>query len=161
MTQYFSTIIEILEGKSPVKYEFDKINNRLIVDRFLKSSMLYPANYGFIPNTLGQDGDPIDVLLISYCELFPGVEIESRAIGVLNMEDESGQDEKIIAVPSPNITDYYDNIDSLSDLPKQLIESIRYFFERYKDLDKNKWAKVGNWGTFDEANAIISQSYLK
>jgi len=150
-------IVEIPE-KSVVKYELDKETGFLFVDRFLFTPMYYPFNYGFIPNTLAKDGDPVDVLVISREPVYPGSVLRCRPIGVLVMEDEAGEDEKIIAVPVSKLDPTYENINSIDDLPKIIKEKIKHFFERYKDLEPGKWVKVTGWGSKEEAYKLIEEA---
>ncbi len=152
-----NVIIEIAQGGAPVKYELDKDSGALFVDRFLHTSMIYPANYGFIPHTLSADGDPCDVLVITQVPVAPGAVIRSRPIGVLLMEDENGQDEKILAVPVDDLHPFYTDIKTHSDLPKILIHQIEHFFRHYKDLETGKWVEVTKWGGPEDAHALIIQ----
>ncbi len=152
----FNVIIEVSLNSNPVKYEFDKESGALFVDRFIGTAMHYPCNYGFIPHTLSDDGDPVDVLVVSDLPIIPGAVIVVRPIGVLIMEDESGIDEKILAVPISKLTTFYDKINSYEDLPEILINKITNFFENYKKLEKNKWVKLKGWEGINQAKAIIS-----
>jgi len=152
-----NVIIEVSAGSCPVKYEFDKDSGVIMVDRFIQTPMFYPANYGFIPHTLADDGDPLDVMVITRYPLIPGCVIEVRPIGVLYMEDESGKDEKIIAVPKIKSDPYYKNINELSDLPETFVNQIKHFFERYKDLDLGKWVKLDGLGDSKSAKEIIAK----
>ncbi|MBN8827774.1 MAG: inorganic diphosphatase [Sphingobacteriia bacterium] len=153
----FNVIIEISQNSAPIKYEFDKESGALFVDRFVQTPMHYPCNYGFIPNTLSADGDPVDVLVHTQISIMPGAVIKVRPIGVLIMEDESGLDEKILAVPVAKLDKFYDNVKSYKDLPEILISQIKHFFEHYKDLEKGKWVKVKEWHDENEAKKIIEQ----
>ena len=153
-----NVVIEIPQNSIGLKYEVDKESGAVFVDRFLTAPMYYPANYGFVPNTLGGDGDPIDVMVISPFAIHPGIVITSRVIGVLMMEDEGGMDEKIIAVPASSISKEYDNIKEIADLPELLVKQIKHFFERYKDLEKNKWVKVTGFKSAHEAFELIKTS---
>jgi inorganic pyrophosphatase len=153
-----NVIIEIPLGGVPVKYELDKESGAMYVDRFLHTAMYYPCNYGFIPHTLSDDGDPIDVAVVGQIPVLPGVVIRSRPVGVLIMEDESGQDEKILCVPTDDLHPYYSNISSYRDLRPVMIEQIAHFFEHYKDLESNKWVKVQGWGGPEEANRLIEEA---
>jgi inorganic pyrophosphatase len=153
-----NVVIEITPETSPVKYEFDKETGFITVDRVVQTSMVYPCNYGFIPNTLADDGDPTDVLVLNNHPLIPGCVIKVRPIAVLIMEDESGMDEKILAVPTDKINMYYKDIHSHKDLPESFLNSIQHFFERYKDLEKGKWVKVTGWADKDKAFEIIKKS---
>ena len=153
-----NVIIEVPIGGEPIKYEMDKASGTLFVDRFLYTSMRYPGNYGFVPHTLSDDGDPIDVIVCNTREIVPGAVINCRPIGVLFMEDESGGDEKILAVPSSKLTKRYDKVKSYADLPPITIEQIQHFFEHYKDLEPGKWVKVVKWGDETEAKRLIVES---
>lgn len=138
----FNVIIEVPMHSEPVKYEFDKDSGAIFVDRFIATPMFYPCNYGFIPHTLADDGDPLDVLVVSDYKIISGAVIEARPIGALIMEDEKGMDEKIIAVPTSSITKVYESITDISHINPLLINQIRHFFENYKSLEKGKWVKV-------------------
>lgn len=157
MSREFQVIIEISTTSGQVKYEYK--DGLLHVDRFLSTPMLYPCNYGFIPNTLGGDGDPIDILLHSSHPIVPGASIKARAIGALITEDESGDDIKILALPTAKIDPMLSNISSYRDLPEIFLRQIEHFFTHYKDLEKNKWVKVKNWIGPEEAFGVISESY--
>lgn len=149
-----NVVIEIPQGSS-VKYEVDKESGAVFVDRFLFTPMYYPAAYGFIPNTLAADGDPADALVLAPGPIVPGAVIRARPIGMLKMEDESGQDEKIICVPHDKIHTEYTNVKTIKDLPEITLKAIGHFFERYKDLEPNKWVKVSGWEGPDEAKKAI------
>lgn len=153
-----NVIIEVPVGGHPIKYEMDKEAGTLVVDRFLYTPMAYPGNYGFVPHTLSEDGDPIDVLICNTRELMPGCVISARPLGVLVMEDDSGQDEKIIAVPAHKTTRRYDNLHNYSDLPEITREQIEHFFEHYKDLEAGKWVKMGDWLPVDDAKRMIVEA---
>jgi inorganic pyrophosphatase len=157
MSNTFQVIVEIGLSSGQVKYEYK--DGLLHVDRFLSTPMYYPCNYGFIPDTLGGDGDPIDVLLHSTHSIIPGAAIQVRAIGALITEDESGEDLKILAVPTAKIDPILENIKHYQDLPEIFIKQIEHFFSHYKDLEKNKWVKVKNWIGPEEAFSVISMSY--
>ncbi len=150
-----NVIIEVPIGADPVKYELDKDSGAMYVDRFLHTAMFYPANYGFIPHTLCGDGDPTDVMVISRVPVIPGAVVRSRPVGVMIMEDEAGMDEKIVAVPHDKLHPYYEGISSYRELPKIMLDQIAHFFTHYKDLEKNKWAKVTRWGEAGEAHQLI------
>ena len=150
-----NVIIEVSLGGQPIKYELDKEAGILVVDRFLHTPMTYPGNYGFVPHTLSEDGDPIDVLVCNTRELIPGCVINVRPIGALMMEDDSGKDEKIIAVPSPHLTKRYDRVNDISDLPEITLKQIQHFFEHYKDLEPGKWVHVGVWKNADVARQMV------
>nr|QGT50404.1 inorganic pyrophosphatase [uncultured Helicobacter sp.] len=152
-----NVIIEIPYG-SNVKYEVDKESGLVVVDRILYGAMFYPANYGFVPNTLADDGDPVDVLVINPYPLQAGSMIKSRLIGVLVMEDESGMDEKLIAVPVSKIDPSFDKIQSLQDLPPITLDRIKNFFETYKMLEPNKWVKVKDYQDKNAAKAILDKA---
>ncbi|MCV3381941.1 inorganic diphosphatase [Campylobacter sp. IFREMER_LSEM_CL2127] len=152
-----NAVIEIPYG-SNIKYELDKESGAIMVDRVMYSAMFYPANYGFIPNTLADDGDPIDVLVLNEYPIQAGAVIPCRLIGVLLMEDESGMDEKLLAVPVSKIDPRYDNIKSLDDLPKASLDKIKNFFETYKMLEPNKWVKVKEFAGIEKACEILENS---
>lgn len=152
-----NAIIEIPYG-SNIKYEVDKDSGAVVVDRVMYSAMFYPANYGFVPNTLADDGDPVDILVLNEYPLQAGSVIKTRLIGVLIMEDESGMDEKLLAVPTSKIDPRYDNIKSLQDLPKITLDRIKNFFETYKILEPNKWVKVKDYRDIKEAEAILQKA---
>ena len=153
-----NVIIEVPIGGEPIKYEMDKAAGTLVVDRFLYTPMRYPGNYGFVPHTLSEDGDPIDVLVANTRPIVPGAVINVRPVGVLRMTDDGGPDEKIIAVPSPKLTKRYIDVHNYSDLPKITLEQIQHFFEHYKDLEPGKWVKLDGWGDADEARRLIVES---
>lgn len=153
-----NVVIEVPVGGEPIKYEMDKSSAALFVDRFLYTSMRYPGNYGFVPNTLSDDGDAIDVLVASTRAITPGAVINCRPIGVLIMKDEAGQDEKVIAVPSSKLTLRYEEIENVSDLPKITLDQIEHFFAHYKDLESDKWVQLDRWGDAAEARDLISQA---
>ncbi|MBN8968680.1 MAG: inorganic diphosphatase [Rhizobiales bacterium] len=150
-----NVIIEVPVGGEPIKYELDKAAGTLVVDRFLYTAMRYPGNYGFIPHTLSEDGDPCDVLVASTRAIVPGAVMAVRPVGVLLMEDEAGGDEKIVAVPTSKLTKRYDRIRNYSDLPEITLEQIQHFFEHYKDLEPNKWVKVLRWEGAEAAHKLI------
>ena len=154
----FEVIIEIPMNSSHVKYEFDKDCGIMVVDRFLKTPMYYPCNYGFIPNTLSGDGDPCDVLVISNHEIIPGSMIRVRPVGAILMEDESGEDEKILAVPISKIDPSSDHIKDCDNVDQHLKNKLIHFFEHYKDLDKNKWVKIKGFTDKAHAKNLIDQS---
>lgn len=156
-----NVVIEIPQGGYPVKYELDKKSGALFVDRFVHTSMVYPANYGFIPHTLSEDGDPCDVLVVGQTPVIAGCVIASRPIGALLMEDESGQDEKILAVPVDKLHPYYSKVKTYQDLPEIICEQIAHFFEHYKDLEKGKWVKVTKWVGPEEAMKLIEAGMSK
>jgi inorganic pyrophosphatase len=151
-------IIEVPVGGEPIKYEIEKESGALFVDRFLYTPMRYPGNYGFVPHTLCGDGDPLDVLVASTRALVPGSVINCRPVGVLVMEDESGMDEKVIAVPSSKLTQRYDAVKTLTDLPEITRSQIEHFFQHYKDLEPGKWVKIVKWGDFASARAFVLEA---
>ena len=153
-----NVIVEVPVGGEPIKYEMDKDAGTLVVDRFLYTSMRYPGNYGFIPHTLSEDGDPCDVLIANQRGIVPGAIVAVRPVGVLRMTDEAGGDEKIIAVPVPKLTRRYENIHDIKDLPEITLKQIEHFFEHYKDLETNKWVKVVGWGNAEEARKLIVEA---
>jgi inorganic pyrophosphatase len=153
-----NVLVEIPKGGEPVKYELDKESGALFVDRFLHTAMFYPGNYGFIPHTLSGDGDPCDVLVVGQVPVVPGAIIRSRPIGALLMEDESGPDEKIIAVPVDKLHPFYNDINSYTDLPTTVTEQIAHFFQHYKDLEKGKWVTIVRWVGPEEAGSLILES---
>ena len=150
-----NVVIEVPLGGVPVKYELHKESGALFVDRFLHTAMFYPGNYGFIPHTLADDGDPVDVVVIGPTPVVPGAVVRSRPIGALMMEDEAGGDDKIIAVPVDKLHPYYANIGSYRDLPEILREQVKHFFEHYKDLERGKWVKFSRWAEPEEAMELI------
>ena len=153
-----NVIIEVPVGGHPIKYEMDKEAGTLVVDRFLYTPMTYPGNYGFVPHTLSEDGDPIDVLVCNTRPLVPGCVINVRPIGVLVMEDDGGKDEKIIAVPSHKLTQRYDGVMNYSDMPEITLKQIEHFFEHYKDLEPGKWVKIGEWMGSQDARRMITEA---
>ena len=148
-----NVIIEVPIGGEPIKYEMDKAAGTLVVDRFLHTPMRYPGNYGFVPHTLSDDGDPIDVLVANTRPIVPGAVINVRPVGVLKMQDEAGGDEKILAVPMPKLTKRYAHVMNYTDLPEITLQQMQHFFEHYKDLEPGKWVKVLGWGDAAEAQA--------
>ncbi|TQI74554.1 inorganic pyrophosphatase [Bosea sp. AK1] len=153
-----NVLIEVAIGGEPIKYEMDKEAGTLFVDRFLYTPMRYPGNYGFIPHTLSEDGDPCDVLVANTRPLVPGSYIAVRPIGVMLMEDEAGGDEKIIAVPVPKLTKRYENVHNYTDLPQITLDQIQHFFEHYKDLEPGKWVKLKGWGDAAMAKKLITEA---
>ena len=150
--------IEIPANSSPIKYEIDKDSHAVFVDRFMATPMFYPANYGYVPNTLSEDGDPLDVLVVTPYPVVPGSVIRCRPVGILNMSDEAGKDAKILAVPHSKLTTLYDNVQNYSDLPELLIKQIEHFFENYKDLEAGKWVKVDGWADAEAARQEVLKS---
>ncbi len=150
--------IEIPANSSPIKYEIEKEYDALMVDRFMATPMFYPANYGYIPNTLADDGDALDVLVVTPYPVAPGSVIRCRPVGVLNMTDEAGEDAKLLAVPHTKLTKMYDDVEDITDLPQLLRDQIAHFFENYKDLEVGKWVKVEGWEGADAAKKAIVES---
>lgn len=151
-------IVEVPIGGEPIKYEMDKEAGTLFVDRFLYTPMRYPGNYGFVPHTLSEDGDPIDVLVANTRPLVPGAVINVRPIGVLMMEDDSGLDEKVVAVPTPKLTRRYEHVFNYTDMPETLLDQIRHFFQHYKDLESGKWVEIGGWHDAAKAKQLITEA---
>ena len=153
-----NALIEIPQNQIGLKYEIEKESGALFVDRFLTAPMFYPANYGFIPNTLGGDGDPLDILVIAPFAVQAGAIIPAKVIGVLIMEDEKGLDEKVIAVPAKSVSKEYDHVNEIKDLPELIVKQIKHFFENYKTLEKNKWVKLQDYKNAEEARKIILEA---
>lgn len=153
-----NVIIEIPMHGEPVKYEVDKESGALFVDRFMSTAMFYPTNYGYIPNTLSEDGDPVDVLVVTPVPLISGAVIPCRVVGMLKMTDESGIDAKLLAVPTTKLSKMYQNIETYLDLPQHLLLSLEHFFNHYKDLEEGKWVKIDGWVGPDEARKEIMAS---
>ena len=156
-----NVIIEVPIGGEPIKYEMDKPSGALFVDRFLYTPMRYPGNYGFIPHTLSDDGDPLDVLVCNARAIFPGAVLNCRPVGVLIMEDNAGGDEKIIAVPSTKTTQRYDRVRTIADLAEITLKQIEHFFAHYKDLEPGKWARIERWGDETEARRMIEEAIAR
>ena len=152
-------VIEIPANHAPIKYEIEKEYDALMVDRFMATPMFYPANYGYIPNTLADDGDAVDVLVVTPYPVVPGSVIRCRPVGVLEMTDEAGSDAKVIAVPHDKLTTLYKDVKEATDLPALLLEQIKHFFENYKDLEIGKWVKVEGWADAERARSIIIDSF--
>ena len=151
----FNVVIEIPMNGAPIKYEVDKESGAIFVDRFMSTAMHYPCNYGYIPQTLSDDGDPVDVLVITPFPLLPGVVVRCRTLGMLRMSDEAGFDAKLIAVPVDKLSTLYSSVQSVRDLPALTLAQISHFFEHYKDLEPGKWVKIENWTGVDEAKVEI------
>lgn len=151
----FNVIIEIPMHGEPVKYEVDKETGAMFVDRFMNTAMHYPCNYGYIPHTLSEDGDPVDVLVITPVPLLTGVVVRCRPVGMLKMEDEAGKDAKVLAVPVDKLSTLYRGLVSFRELPQVVLAQIAHFFEHYKDLEPNKWVKVEGWVGPEEAKQEI------
>lgn len=161
MTQKVNDIVDFLvevPHQSNVKYEYDKKKGFLRCDRILHSSMVYPGNYGYIPNTLARDGDPIDLLMLSEHPIVPMTLVRVKIIGALKMTDEKGTDEKLLAVPDRSIDPYYDDVNDINDIPKHLLVKIKHFFEHYKDTEPNKWVKISGWADKKEAVELYLDS---
>ena len=155
-----NVIVEVPLGGEPIKYEMDKASGAMVVDRILYTAMRYPGNYGFVPHTLSDDGDPLDVLIANHLPLMPGSIISCQPIGVLYMVDEAGADEKIIAVPSSKVSARFQNTNSVFDLPDITLRQIAHFFERYKDLEDGKWVKIDRWGDAAEARDLVEKAIV-
>jgi len=153
-----NVIIEVPVGGEPVKYEFDKASGALFVDRILHTAMRYPANYGFVPHTLSFDGDPIDALVVARSPFIPGSVVRARPIAVLFLEDEHGGDEKLMTVPVDSTFPYYAGVGEAGDLPGIVMQQVEHFFTHYKDLEPQKWVRVGRWGDADEAKRVLTEA---
>ncbi len=153
-----NVIIEVPMGGEPVKYEFDKEAGAIVVDRIIHTSMRYPCNYGFVPHTLGDDGDPLDVLVASGVPFIPGCVVRVRPVGVLLMEDDGGGDEKLLCVPVDKLHPYYTGVESYCDLPAIVVEQITHFFAHYKDLEPGKWVKIKGWEGPETAERLILEA---
>jgi len=156
-----NVIIEVPMNSDPVKYETDKESGAVFVDRFIATPMYYPCNYGFIPHTLSDDGDPADVLVISEFPIISGAVISVKPIGVLIMEDEKGMDEKILAVPSKKLNSQFENVEEYNQIPDTLINKIKHFFEHYKDLEKGKWVKIVGFENSKKAKQLINEAFQR
>jgi len=150
-----NVVVEVPVGGEPIKYELDKDAGTLFVDRFLYTPMHYPGNYGFVPHTLAADGDPLDVLVCNTRAIVPGAVMNCRPVGMLIMEDDGGGDEKLIAVPSSRLTQRYDKVHTVNDLPEITLSQIRHFFEHYKDLEPGKWVRIDRFANVDEARQMV------
>jgi inorganic pyrophosphatase len=153
-----NVIIEVPAGGEPVKYEFDKASGAIFVDRILHTPMRYPANYGFVPHTLSPDGDPLDALVVARSPFIPGAVVRCRPIAVLNLEDEHGGDEKLVCVPDTATFPYYSSVREREDLPEIVFQQIEHFFTHYKDLESEKWVRVGKWGGPEEARQVVIEA---
>ena len=153
----FNVIIEISANADPVKYEVDHETGVVFVDRFMGTAMHYPCNYGYVPQTLADDGDPVDVLVVTPFPLPPGVVVAVRPLGILKMDDEAGGDSKLVAVPTEKLCPMYKKIQTLEDLPELLLAQIKHFFEHYKDLEPGKWVKVIGWAGVEDAKTEVTQ----
>ncbi len=151
-----NVLIEVPIGGEPIKYELDKASGALVVDRFLYTAMRYPGNYGFVPQTLSEDGDPCDVIIANTRAIIPGAIMACRIVGVLLMEDEHGGDEKLIAVPASRLTQRYDSVSNYTDIPSITLQQIEHFFAHYRDLEPGKWVKISRWGDAEEARRMLT-----
>ncbi len=151
-----NVVVEIPANTGPVKYEVDKASGAVFVDRFMATAMFYPCNYGYVPNSLAEDGDPLDVMVVTPYPLIAGTVISCRPVAVLKMEDEAGDDAKIVAVPVSKVTRIYDSVKVAADLPEGLVHTIEHFFAHYKDLERGKWVKVMGWGSPADAIEYIA-----
>lgn len=156
-----NVIIEIPMHGEPVKYEVDKTSGALFVDRFMSTAMYYPTNYGYVPQTLSEDGDPVDVLVITPVPLISGAVIPCRPVGMLKMTDESGVDAKILAVPISKLSKMYQSVETYRDIPESLLLSLEHFFTHYKDLEEGKWVKIEGWVGVEEAKQEITASIAR
>jgi inorganic pyrophosphatase len=156
-----NVIIEIPAHADPVKYEVDKDSGAIFVDRFMATCMHYPTNYGYVPHTLSEDGDPVDVLVLTPFPLLPGCVIACRPVGVLKMTDESGKDAKVIAVPKDKLSTIYRDVKDIDDVPALLKSQIQHFFEHYKDLEPNKWVEIDGWEDAASAKEEITSSVTR
>lgn len=156
-----NVVIEVPVGGEPVKYEFDKASGALFVDRILHTPMRYPANYGFVPHTLGEDGDPLDALVVARSPIIPGAVIRVRPVGVLLMKDDKGGDEKLITVPVDETFPYYGQVEETSDLPPIVTQQIEHFFAHYKDLEPGKWVEIAGWGDAATARRLIVEAIAR
>lgn len=156
-----NVIIEIPMHGEPVKYEVDKETGVLFVDRFMATAMFYPANYGYIPNTLSEDGDPVDVLVVTPVPLISGAVVRCRVVGMLKMTDEAGVDAKLLAVPISKLSKMYQSVETYKDLPQHLLLSLEHFFNHYKDLEEGKWVKIEGWAGPEEARSEIMSSVAR
>lgn len=152
-----NVVVEIPANTGPVKYEVDKDTGAVFVDRFMATAMFYPCNYGYVPDSLAEDGDPLDVMVVTPHPLIAGTVITCRAVGVLEMEDEAGDDAKIVAVPISKVARIYDKVQTPADLPEGLVHTIEHFFAHYKDLEEGKWVKILGWGDAKEAADMIAK----
>ncbi len=156
-----NAIIEVPLRSDPIKYEFHEESGAIFVDRFLYTTMFYPCNYGFVPHTRGSDGDPVDVMVVGRLPVQPGAVLPVRPIGLLELEDERGSDAKVLAVPLARITRIYDKVQSWRDLPEIDLERLRHFFEHYRDLEPEKWVRVGNWRDAEEAHCLLNEAIAR
>ncbi|MBU3023662.1 inorganic diphosphatase [Aestuariibacter sp. A3R04] len=158
MPEVVNVIIEIPAHADPVKYEVDKETGAMFVDRFMATCMHYPVNYGYVNNTLSEDGDPVDVLVMTPFPILSGSVIKCRPVGVLNMTDESGKDAKVLAVPVDKLSTIYRDVKDINDVPELLKQQIEHFFSHYKDLEPGKWVKIDGWADAEAAKEEIVSS---
>jgi inorganic pyrophosphatase len=156
-----NVVVEVPIGGEPIKYEMDKTSGALFVDRFLYTAMRYPGNYGFVPHTLSDDGDPCDVVVVNTRAIAPGAVMNCRIVGVLLMQDEHGGDEKLIAVPTSKLTPRYDKVQNYTDLPQITVEQVEHFFSHYKDLEPGKWVKILRWGDAAEGRSLVMEGLAR
>ncbi|SBW08655.1 inorganic pyrophosphatase [uncultured Alphaproteobacteria bacterium] len=156
-----NVIVEVSLLSPPVKYEMDKESGAMVVDRFLHTAMHYPCNYGFVPHTLSEDGDPVDVLLLGRLPVIPGAVVRAKPVGVLRMEDEKGMDEKLLCVPHETLKSYYSTVQDYTDVDALDRERLEHFFAHYKDLEKGKWVKILGWGDRDEAKQVLMEAIAR
>lgn len=156
-----NVIIEVPLRSDPIKYEFEKDSGAIFVDRFLYTTMFYPCNYGFVPHTLSEDGDPVDVMVYGRMPVQPGAVLPVRVIGMLELEDEAGGDEKILAVPAPKITPLYEKVKDVQDIAEIDLQRLAHFFEHYKDLEPDKWVRVGNWRDAAFARTTVNEAIAR
>jgi inorganic pyrophosphatase len=156
-----NVIVEVPLRSDPIKYEFDKAAGAIVVDRFLYTTMFYPCNYGFIPHTLAEDGDPVDVMVMGRMPVLPGAVLPARPIGVLRMRDEAGPDEKILAVPLSRITRLWERVQTYHDVAEIELQRIAHFFTHYKDLEPDKWVELEGWGEPEEAQRLIMEAMAR
>jgi inorganic pyrophosphatase len=159
--QEINVVVEVPLRSDPIKYEFDKAAGAIVVDRFLYTTMFYPCNYGFIPHTLADDGDPVDVMVMGRMPVLPGAVLPARPIGVLRMRDEAGADEKILAVPLGRITRLWEQVRTYRDVAEIELQRIAHFFEHYKDLEPDKWVELQGWGEPEEAHRLILEAMTR
>jgi inorganic pyrophosphatase len=153
-----NVIIEVPMNSPAIKYEVDKASGAIFVDRMLKTAMYYPCNYGYVPHTLCGDGDPVDVLVVLPLPMLPGTVVRCRPVGVLQMKDEAGEDFKVLAVPVDSVTGVYRHIEDVGDVDPTLLAQIEHFFEHYKDLERNKWVRTGDWLGVEEARKVLVEA---
>ncbi|WP_337996382.1 inorganic diphosphatase [Oleispirillum naphthae] len=156
-----NVLVEVSLLADPVKYELDKESGAMMVDRFLHTAMHYPCNYGFVPHTLSEDGDPVDVMLLGRLPVIPGAVVRARPVGVLRMEDEKGMDEKLLCVPHESLKSFYSNVQEVTDVAELDRLRLEHFFAHYKDLENGKWVKILGWGTCAEAKQVLTEAIAR